>query len=96
MRKHIPQRSCIVCRLKVAKDELLRIVRCPDGTLSLDLSGRLPGRGAYVCDSVKCWETAVDRGAIQRALNVPVGRPVRYAINSVPSSGTLLCGVGVS
>ncbi|MCY3800561.1 MAG: YlxR family protein [Chloroflexi bacterium] len=70
MRKHIPQRSCIVCRLKVAKDELLRIVRCPDGTLSLDLSGRLPGRGAYVCDSVKCWETAVDRGAIQRALNV--------------------------
>ena len=70
MRKHIPQRSCIVCRLKVAKDELLRIVRCPDGSLSLDLSGRLPGRGAYVCDSVKCWEIAVDRGAIQRALNV--------------------------
>ena len=72
MRRHIPKRSCIVCRLKVAKDELLRIVRCPDGSLSLDLSGRLPGRGAYVCQSVKCWETAVDRGAIQRALHVPV------------------------
>ena len=70
MRRHIPQRSCIVCRLKAAKDKLLRIVRLPDGSLNLDVSGRLSARGAYVCDSVKCWETAVERGAIERALKV--------------------------
>ncbi len=70
MRQHVPQRSCVVCGLKTAKDELFRIVRRPSGSLSLDRGGHLSGRGAYVCESVKCWEAAVSGGAIERALNV--------------------------
>jgi hypothetical protein len=70
MHRHIPQRSCIVCGLKTAKDDLFRIVRRPDGSLNLDRGGRLSGRGAYVCESAKCWEAAVDGGAVQRALKV--------------------------
>ena len=70
MRRHVPQRSCIVCGLKTAKDDLFRIVRRPDGSMNLDRGGRLSGRGAYVCQSAKCWEAAVDSGAVQRALKV--------------------------
>lgn len=70
MHRHIPRRSCIVCRLKTAKNDLFRIVRRPDGTLDLDTVGRLSGRGAYVCQSIKCWDAALSGGAIERALNV--------------------------
>jgi len=54
--KHVPIRMCVVCRRRRPKRELLRIVRTPEGFI-LDESGKLPGRGAYVCpDNPACWE----------------------------------------
>jgi len=54
--KHEPVRMCVVCRRRRPKRELLRIVRTPEGFI-LDDSGKLPGRGAYVCpDNPACWE----------------------------------------
>ena len=67
--KHIPQRSCIVCRESKDKSELLRVVRRPDGSVVLDDTGREPGRGAYVCKHGDCMATAVKKRLFNRAFS---------------------------
>ena len=52
--KQIPLRMCIACRGEKPKREMLRVVRNADGRIDLDFSGKLPGRGAYLCDSADC------------------------------------------
>lgn len=52
--KKIPQRMCIACRQMRDKRELLRVVRSPDGVVSIDPSGKKNGRGAYICSSPQC------------------------------------------
>ena len=59
--KKIPMRMCVVCHTSKPKKELVRIVRGTDGVISLDLTGRLNGRGAYVCPSSDCM-TALCKG----------------------------------
>ncbi|MBA2373266.1 MAG: YlxR family protein [Chloroflexi bacterium] len=70
--RRLPTRSCVVCRTPRPKRELVRIVRCPDGTLRHDPSGRLSGRGAYLCRQTGCLETAITKGALSRALKTPI------------------------
>jgi predicted RNA-binding protein YlxR (DUF448 family) len=67
-RKHVPQRTCIACGETKAKRQLLRIARTPEGTMEIDLGGKKSGRGAYLCRRVACWEKALSKGAIERAL----------------------------
>ena len=52
--KKIPMRTCLACRGEKPKKEMLRVVRNSEGKISLDFSGKLPGRGAYICDSADC------------------------------------------
>ena len=68
--KHIPQRTCIACRQTDAKRGLMRIVRDADGRVSYDPTGKRAGRGAYLCHDPACWEQALKRGALARALRV--------------------------
>jgi len=71
--RHIPQRTCIVCRQTSAKRQLVRVVRTPAGSVTVDPTGKLAGRGAYLCDSHGCWQTALKhRGALARALKVDI------------------------
>ena len=65
--KHIPQRTCVACREVNEKKALIRVVKSPDG-VSIDLTGRKSGRGAYVHDTRECWEKALKRGTLSRAL----------------------------
>ena len=67
-----PTRSCVACRTAREKRELLRVVRTPAGTMIADPTGRLAGRGAYVCRDAGCITTAIQRGALSRALETPV------------------------
>jgi len=71
-RKHIPQRTCVACRATRPKRELVRIVRTPDGAVIVDETGKRSGRGAYLCRQRVCWEKALARGAVARALKVPL------------------------
>ncbi|MCH5165734.1 MAG: YlxR family protein [Clostridiales bacterium] len=64
--KHIPMRSCIVCRQQKDKTELLRIVKKPSGEIVLDETGRESGRGAYVCKSGECMTNAIKKRAFNR------------------------------
>ena len=72
-RKHIPQRTCIVCRRQVDKRQLTRIVRTPDSGVVVDPTGKRNGRGAYVCDQPACWDKITRQAAIlNQALNAQV------------------------
>ncbi|WP_369232921.1 YlxR family protein [Streptomyces sp. R21] len=65
-----PERTCVGCRERAAKSDLLRIVAV-EGECAPDLRGTLPGRGAYVHPALVCLDLAVRRRAIPRALRVP-------------------------
>ena len=70
-KKHVPERTCVACGDKKPKAELVRIARSPQGTMSVDLIGKAPGRGAYVCGR-GCLETAMGRGRLARSLGQPL------------------------
>lgn len=65
--KHVPQRTCVVCRSKDAKRRLTRLVRTAEGVL-VDPTGKMNGRGAYLCDDPACWEKASNSQALGAAL----------------------------
>lgn len=70
--KKIPQRTCVGCRQIKGKKELLRVVREPAGNISVDITGKLSGRGAYICPSVACLEEAVKGKRLEKALLCPI------------------------
>ena len=72
MPKSIPQRMCTGCREHKPKAELVRVVRSPEGEVSLDLTGRKNGRGAYICRSAECLQKARRQRALERALQQPI------------------------
>ena len=74
--KKIPQRTCIGCGMKKDKKELVRIVRTPEGTLQMDLTGRMNGRGAYVCRDTACLDKALKKKALQRSLKEEISEDV--------------------
>jgi hypothetical protein len=66
--KHVPLRTCIACRASKPKRALIRVVRLVDGRVTVDETGKKNGRGAYLCRKRDCWERALKRGTLQRAL----------------------------
>ncbi len=72
MQKKIPQRQCMGCRERKAKKELIRVVRGTDGAVSLDFSGKLNGRGAYLCPDLECLKKARRAKSLERSLEVPI------------------------
>lgn len=74
--RKVPLRKCAGCGESKPKKELVRVVRAPDGTVSLDLVGKKPGRGAYVCPKAACLAKARKAKRIERALEVAI--PPKY------------------
>ena len=70
--KKIPQRQCVGCREMKDKKILLRVVRSPEGSVSLDFGGKKPGRGAYVCRDVACLKRARKSRALERAFETAI------------------------
>ena len=70
--KKIPQRQCMGCRERKEKRELIRVVRAPDGGVSLDFRGKAPGRGAYICPDMACLKKALRSKALDRSLEVAI------------------------
>ena len=83
-RKHVPLRSCIACRRKAPKRDLIRIVRTPEGALEIDARGKRQGRGAYLCRKWQCCETALQPGRLSQAL--------KHAVNATEVE-TLRAGI---
>jgi uncharacterized protein len=78
--KHVPQRTCVGCRLVLPKRSLIRIVRTPQG-IRIDPTGKLAGRGAYLHDRKSCWERGV-KGAVAHALRINLTDEDRELLNT--------------
>ena len=72
MPKKIPMRQCVGCREMKEKKSLIRVVRSPEGQVSLDFRGKLPGRGAYVCPDPECLKKIRKSKALERAFSTPL------------------------
>ena len=74
--KKIPQRQCLGCNEHKPKKELLRVVRSPEGEISLDFTGKKSGRGAYICRDVRCLKKARKTRRIDRSLECTIPEEV--------------------
>jgi len=80
MEKKIPMRQCLGCREMKPKRELIRVVRSPEGAVSLDFRGKSPGRGAYVCPNAQCLKKAIKARALERAFSTQIPEEVYRAL----------------
>ena len=74
--KKIPMRQCLGCREMKPKKELIRVVRSPEGAVSLDFKGKAPGRGAYLCPQPACLKKAIKSKALERAFETQIPQEV--------------------
>ena len=79
-KKHIPLRMCSGCGEMFQKKELIRVVRAADGSVSLDLTGKKSGRGAYLCRSLDCFRKARKTRRMERSLGVSISEEVYDAM----------------
>ncbi len=78
--RKIPMRMCVGCREMKEKKSLIRVVRSPEGEVSLDPVGKKPGRGAYVCREGECLVRALKQRQLERQLQTDIGAEVRDAL----------------
>jgi predicted RNA-binding protein YlxR (DUF448 family) len=76
MQKKIPQRQCMGCRERKNKRDMIRVVRETTGAVSLDFSGKLNGRGAYICPDPECLKKARKAKSLDRSLEVTIPEEV--------------------
>ena len=74
--KRISMRQCVGCREMKPKKELIRVVKSPEGTISLDFRGKAPGRGAYVCPDPACLKRAMKSKALDRGFETTIPQEV--------------------
>ena len=87
MQKKIPQRQCMGCRERKAKKEMIRVVRCTDGTVQLDFSGKVNGRGAYICPNLECLKKARKSQSLDRSLEVTIPQDVYDRLEKEMANG---------
>ena len=87
MQKKIPMRQCLGCREMKPKVELIRVVRSPEGDISLDFRGKASGRGAYVCPDAQCLKKAVRARALERAFSCQIPQEIYDKLNEQIEAG---------
>jgi len=76
MERKMPIRKCVGCNEQSGKKELIRIVRSKDGEVTLDVTGKKSGRGAYICKDIGCFAKARKKRSLERALNIEIPEEV--------------------
>lgn len=87
MQKKIPMRQCLGCREMKPKKELVRVVRSPEGQISLDFRGKANGRGAYVCRSPECLKKAIKARALERAFSCQIPEEIYVQLQAEMEAG---------
>ena len=77
---HIPLRSCVVCSAKTDKQDLIRLVRTQSGSVEIDNTKKIPGRGAYLCHSQACWDSALKKDRLAYKLKGPISLEDRQVL----------------
>jgi len=87
MQKKIPMRQCLGCREQKPKRELIRVVRSPEGDISLDFRGKANGRGAYICPDPACLKKAIKAKALERALETAIPEEIYAQLTAQMEAG---------
>lgn len=74
--KKIPMRMCLGCQEMKSKKELIRVVKNKDDEISIDFVGKKPGRGAYICKSISCFEKARKGRRFERAFETSINEEI--------------------
>lgn len=88
--KKVPMRMCVACREMKPKKELTRVVRTPEGEITVDPTGRKNGRGAYLCPNLECLNKALKIRALERALEQPLSEGAAEALRKAFTDGSTL------
>lgn len=81
--KKIPQRTCMGCNEKKDKTDLIRVVKSSNGEINIDKLGKMPGRGAYICDNIECFEKIVKTKRIERVLETQIDDTIYEKLRGV-------------
>lgn len=76
LKKKIPMRKCLGCNEMKPKKEMIRVVRSPEGNISMDLKGKASGRGCYICPNIECLNNAIKTKRIEQALETRINDEV--------------------
>ena len=80
--RKIPQRKCVVCNEQKDKNDLFRVVKDKEGNVSLDPTGKMNGRGAYICKSLECLEKAEKKNSLNNALKTKISEEIYQEIEN--------------
>lgn len=83
MMKNKPQRMCMGCNSKKDKQDLIRIVMNKDGEITIDKTGKLSGRGAYICDSLECLEKVIKTKRLERTFEIKIDNEIYENLRGV-------------
>ncbi len=81
--KKIPQRTCMGCNEKKNKKDLIRVVKSTDGQISIDKTGKMHGRGAYICDKEECLEKAIKTRRLERVFETKIDNMIYEKLRGV-------------
>ena len=81
--KKIPLRTCMGCNEKKPKKELIRIVKDKENNISIDKTGKLDGRGAYICNDVKCLDKVIKSKRLEKSLEIQISEEIYNNLRGV-------------
>jgi len=89
--RRVPQRTCVGCHQVKEKRALVRVVRDPQGIVSIDVTGKSSGRGAYICPNIQCLEMAIKGNRLEKALESTVDSALIETLRQQLTEGTFKC-----
>lgn len=81
--KQIPQRTCMGCNTKKNKQDLVRIVKNKESKICIDITGKMEGRGAYICNSVECLDKVIKSKRLERVLECKLNDDIYMELRGV-------------
>lgn len=81
--KRQPQRTCMGCNVKKDKKEFIRIVKNKDNEINIDRTGKMPGRGAYICDDIQCLEKLIKTKRLEKVFDMKISNEIYEKLRGV-------------
>ena len=81
--KQMPQRTCMGCNVKKDKKDLVRVVKNKEQKICIDITGKMDGRGAYICNSVECLDKVVKTKRLERVLECKINEDIYMELRGV-------------
>ena len=81
--RQLPERTCMGCNVKKPKKEFIRIVKSKTGEIDIDRTGKMPGRGAYICDNIECLEKLIKSKRLEKVFETKISDEIYDKLRGV-------------